>query len=36
MGLPIGGYLAILGAMLALSATLAPFATAAALRISLH
>ncbi|RPD94055.1 heme exporter protein CcmB [Candidatus Pantoea deserta] len=35
-GLPIGGYLAILGAMLAASATLAPFATAAALRIALH
>ena len=27
---------AILGAMLAVSATLSPFATAAALRISLH
>lgn len=36
MGLPIGGYLAILGAMLAASLCLAPFATAAALRISLH
>ncbi|MDU4094236.1 MAG: heme exporter protein CcmB [Pantoea sp.] len=36
MGLPIGGYLAILGAMLATSLCLAPFATAAALRISLH
>ncbi|WP_343553335.1 heme exporter protein CcmB [Pantoea sp.] len=36
MGLPIGGYLAILGAMLVVSATLSPFATAAALRISLH
>lgn len=35
-GLPIGGYLTILGAMLAVSATLSPFATAAALRISLH
>ncbi|MEQ4531533.1 MAG: heme exporter protein CcmB [Mixta sp.] len=35
-GLPISGYLAILGAMLAASASLAPFATAAALRISLH
>lgn len=35
-GLPIDGYLAILGAMLVGSATLAPFATAAALRISLH
>lgn len=36
MGLPIGGYLAILGAMLAASLCLAPFATSAALRISLH
>lgn len=36
MGMPLGGYLAILGAMLAGSATLAPFATAAALRISIH
>lgn len=36
MGLPIGGYLAILGAMLVVSAMLSPFATAAALRISLH
>lgn len=35
-GLPISGYLAILGAMLSASASLAPFATAAALRISLH
>ncbi|THB85137.1 heme exporter protein CcmB [Pantoea allii] len=35
-GLPIGGYLAILGAMLVGSATLAPFATAAALRITLQ
>ncbi|MEG3112594.1 MULTISPECIES: heme exporter protein CcmB [unclassified Pantoea] len=35
-GLPISGYLAILGAMLVASATLAPFATAAALRITLH
>lgn len=35
-GLPIDGYLAILGAMLAGSATLAPFATAAALRVSVH
>ena len=34
-GLPVGGYLAILGALLALAATLAPFATAAALRISI-
>lgn len=36
MGLPVTGYLAILGAMLAISATLSPFATAAALRISLQ
>lgn len=36
MALPIDGYLAILGAMLAGSATLAPFATAAALRVSVH
>jgi heme exporter protein B len=35
-GLPISGYLAILGAMLLGSATLAPFATAAALRITLQ
>jgi heme exporter protein B len=35
-GLPIGGYLAILGAMLLGSATLAPFATAVALRITLQ
>ncbi len=35
-GLPIGGYLAILGAMLVGSATLTPFATAAALRITLQ
>ncbi|MXP48467.1 heme exporter protein CcmB [Pantoea sp. Eser] len=35
-GLPIGGYLAILGAMLLVSATLSPFATAAALRITLQ
>jgi len=34
--LPIGGYLAILGAMLLGSATLSPFATAAALRITLQ
>jgi heme exporter protein B len=34
-GLPVGGYLAILGALLALAATLSPFATAAALRISI-
>lgn len=36
MGMPIDGYLAILGAMLAGSITLAPFATAAALRVSVH
>ncbi|MFI8416775.1 heme exporter protein CcmB [Serratia sp. NPDC078593] len=36
MNMPIDGYLAILGAMLAGSATLAPFATAAALRVSVH
>ncbi|MGK3141412.1 heme exporter protein CcmB [Pantoea sp. C2G6] len=35
-GLPIGGYLAILGALLVGSATLSPFATAAALRITLQ
>ena len=35
-GAPVGGYLAILGAMLIASITLAPFATAAALRISLQ
>ncbi len=35
-GLPIGGYLAILGALLAASFSLAPFATAAALRISVQ
>ncbi|MCP5160380.1 MAG: heme exporter protein CcmB [Hahellaceae bacterium] len=33
-GLPVTGYLAILGAMLALALTLSPFAAAAALRIS--
>lgn len=36
MGMPIDGYLAILGTMLAGSVTLAPFATAAALRVSVH
>lgn len=36
MGLVINGQLAILGAMLVASATLAPFATAAALRVSVH
>lgn len=35
-GMAIDGYLAILGAMLAGSLTLAPFAAAAALRISVH
>lgn len=35
-GFPISGQLAILGAMLAGSATLAPFAVSAALRISVH
>lgn len=33
-GLPVDGYLAVLGAFLAVSATLCPFATAAALRLS--
>lgn len=36
MSMPIGGYLAILGAMLVGSATLTPFATAAALRVTVH
>ncbi|MGV8924679.1 MAG: heme exporter protein CcmB [Ewingella sp.] len=36
MNMPIDGYLAFLGAMLAGSATLTPFATAAALRVSIH
>lgn len=36
MGMPIDGYLAVLGAILAGSATLAPFATAAALRVSIQ
>ncbi|PKH24475.1 heme exporter protein CcmB [Enterobacterales bacterium CwR94] len=36
MGLPIEGYLAILAAILVLSITLAPFATAAALRVTLN
>lgn len=35
-GVDISGYLAILGAMLAGTATLSPFAAAAALRISIH
>jgi heme exporter protein CcmB len=34
MGQPVNGYMAILGALLVGSATLSPFATAAALRIS--
>lgn len=36
MQLPVEGYLAILGAFLAGSATLSPFATAAALRVSVQ
>ncbi|MFW0765252.1 heme exporter protein CcmB [Trabulsiella odontotermitis] len=36
MHLPVDGYLAILGALLAGSATLSPFVTAAALRISMQ
>lgn len=36
MHLPVDGYMAILGALLAASATLSPFATAAALRISVQ
>ncbi|WP_058912710.1 heme exporter protein CcmB [Entomohabitans teleogrylli] len=36
MGMPLDGYLAILGAFLAGSATLSPFATAAALRVSIQ
>lgn len=36
MKLPVEGYLAILGAFLAGSATLSPFATAAALRVSIQ
>ena len=35
-GLPVDGYLAILGAFLAASATLCPFATAAALRLTVQ
>src|SRR5699024_1748955 len=34
-GAPVGAYLALMGAFLVLAATLAPFAAAAALRISL-
>jgi len=33
-GLPLGGYFALLGALLALALALAPIATGAALRIS--
>jgi len=36
MHLPVSGYMAILGALLAGSATLSPFATAAALRITVQ
>lgn len=36
MHLPVEGYMAILGALLAGSATLSPFATAAALRVSMQ
>ncbi|MTD42503.1 heme exporter protein CcmB [Erwinia sp. CPCC 100877] len=36
MNLPVNGYMAILGAFLAASATLGPFATAAALRVSVQ
>jgi heme exporter protein B len=36
MGLPIAGYLALLGALLVLSMMLAPFAIAAALKISVR
>lgn len=36
MHLPVDGYMAILGALLAGSATLSPFATAAALRVSVQ
>ncbi|WP_265671413.1 heme exporter protein CcmB [Klebsiella grimontii] len=36
MHLPVEGYMAILGALLAASATLSPFATAAALRVSMQ
>jgi len=35
-GLPVDGYLAILAAFLAASATLCPFATAAALRLTVQ
>ncbi len=34
-GAPVGGYLALMGAFLVLAVTLSPFASAAALRISL-
>ncbi|PDP94137.1 heme exporter protein CcmB, partial [Klebsiella quasipneumoniae] len=35
-GLPVGGYLAMLAAFLTASATLCPFATAAALRLTVQ
>ena len=35
-GLPVSGYMAILGAFLTASATLCPFATAAALRLTVQ
>ena len=35
-GLPVGGYLAMLAAFLTASATLCPFATAAALRLTVR
>jgi heme exporter protein B len=36
MGMPIGGYLALLGAVLVVSMMLAPFAIVAALKISVR
>ncbi|MCM0837086.1 heme exporter protein CcmB, partial [Klebsiella pneumoniae] len=35
-GVPVGGYLAMLAAFLTASATLCPFATAAALRLTVR
>jgi heme exporter protein B len=35
-GNPVGGHLALMGAMLAIAASLAPLASAAALRISVN
>jgi heme exporter protein B len=35
-GNPVGGHLAIMGAMLAMAVTLAPLASSAALRISIN